>query len=40
MSGQELIQKLMSPYPGLPVINENQEVNSIVSEYDVLNAVR
>jgi CBS domain-containing protein len=40
MSGHELVQKLMCPYPGLPVINEKQEVIGIVSEYDVLNALR
>jgi CBS domain-containing protein len=40
MNGQELVQKLMCPYPGLPVVNENQEVIGIVSEYDVLNALR
>ena len=38
--GHEVVQKLMCPYPGLPVINENQEVIGIVSEYDVLNALK
>jgi len=38
--GEELIKKLMSPYPGLPVVNENDEVIGIVSEYDILNALK
>ncbi len=38
--GEELIKKLMSPYPGLPVVNENDEVIGIVSEYDILDALK
>ncbi len=38
--GEELVKKLMSPYPALPVVNENDEVIGIVSEYDILNALK
>jgi CBS domain-containing protein len=39
MKGAELIEKLMCPYPALPVVNDNLEVIGIVSEYDVLGAI-
>ena len=39
IAGHELIEKLMSPYPALPVVNDNLEVIGIVSEYDVLSAI-
>ncbi len=39
MAGPELIEKLMSPYPALPVVNDNLEVIGIVSEYDVFGAL-
>ena len=37
--GKELVEKLMSPYPALPVVNDHFEVIGIVSEYDILNAI-
>lgn len=37
--GEDIVKKLMSPYPALPVINEEAEVVGIVSEYDVLAAL-
>lgn len=37
--GEDLIKKLMSPYPALPVVNEKSEVIGVVSEYDVLGAI-
>lgn len=40
MGGKELVQKLTCPYPALPVVNDNQEVIGIVSEYDILNAIK
>jgi CBS domain-containing protein len=39
-TGESLVQKLMSPYPALPVVNDKQEVIGIVSEYDVLDALK
>jgi CBS domain-containing protein len=38
--GDVLLKKLMSPYPALPVVNDKQEVIGIVSEYDVLDALK
>jgi CBS domain-containing protein len=38
-AGEDVVKKLMSPYPALPVVNENSEVVGIVSEYDVLSAL-
>lgn len=40
MSGQEVVEKLMCPYPALPVVNDNLEVIGIVSEYDILDAIK
>jgi len=40
MAGPELIEKLMGPYPALPVVNDTLEVIGIVSEFDVLQAVK
>ncbi len=38
--GIELLKKLMCPYPALPVVNDNLEVIGIVSEYDILDALK
>lgn len=38
--GSELVKKLMVNYPALPVVNDNLEVVGIVSEYDVLDALK
>lgn len=38
--GDELVRKLMSGYPALPVVDENLKVLGIVSEYDVMDAIR
>jgi CBS domain-containing protein len=38
--GSDLVKKLTAPYPGLPVVNDKDEVIGIVSEYDVLGAIR
>lgn len=38
--GDVLLKKLMGPYPALPVVNENLEVKGIVSEYDILYALK
>lgn len=40
MKGQELVEKLMCGYPGLPVVNDNLEVLGVVSEYDILDALK
>lgn len=40
MKGDEVVQKLTCPYPALPVTNDDFEVVGIVSEYDLLSAVR
>jgi len=40
MKGEELVERLMCGYPALPVVNDNLEVIGIVSEYDVLAAVK
>jgi len=40
MKGEEVVEKLMCGYPALPVVNDRLEVMGIVSEYDVLSAVR
>ncbi|HEY6000035.1 MAG TPA: CBS domain-containing protein [bacterium] len=40
MAGAELIEKLTGPYPGLPVVSDSLEVEGIVSEYDVLAAIK
>lgn len=39
-NGQELVKKLMCGYPGLPVVNDNLEVIGIVTEYDILGALK
>lgn len=38
--GPELIQKLMSPYPALPVVDDDLRVLGVVSEYDILTALK
>ncbi|MBZ0156049.1 MAG: CBS domain-containing protein [Alphaproteobacteria bacterium] len=38
--GTDIVKRLLCPYPALPVVNENLEVIGIVSEYDMLEAVR
>ncbi len=40
MAGPELIEKLMSPYPALPVVDDELRVIGVVSEYDVLTALK
>lgn len=40
LKGQELVERLMCGYPALPVVNDDLEVIGIVSEYDVLSAVK
>lgn len=40
MRGDEVVQKLTCPYPALPVTNDDFEVVGIVSEHDLLTAVR
>ena len=40
MNGQELVEKLMCGYPALPVVNDKLEVMGIVSEYDVMGAIK
>ncbi|HXX57296.1 MAG TPA: CBS domain-containing protein [Thermodesulfovibrionales bacterium] len=37
--GKELLNKLLVPYPALPVVNGNLEVIGIISEYDILDAL-
>ncbi len=37
--GRSLINKLLCQYPGLPVVNEDDEVVGIVTEYDVFDAL-
>ena len=37
--GKELINKLLVPYPALPVVNDNREVIGVVSEFDILDAL-
>ena len=38
--GIDLVRKLMCPYPGVPVVNEKSAVIGIVSEYEILDAIR
>ncbi len=40
IAGPELIEKLMSPYPALPVVDNELRVIGTVSEYDVLTAMK
>jgi len=40
LKGQELVEKLMCGYPALPVVDDNLVVMGIVSEYDVLRAIK
>ena len=38
--GKDVVEKLMSPYPALPVVNDKLEVVGIVSDYDVFDALK
>jgi CBS domain-containing protein len=38
--GDAVVNKLLINYPGLPVVNDESEVVGIVSEYEVLNAMK
>jgi len=40
MAGPELIEKLTGVYPALPVVNDALEVIGVVSEHDVLLAIK
>jgi len=40
MKGDELVEKLMCPYPALPVVNDDLNVIGVVSEYDVITALK
>lgn len=40
MAGPELIERLTGAYPALPVVNEDLEVIGVVSEHDVLQAIK
>jgi len=40
MAGPEVLEKLMSPYPALPIVDDNIRVIGVVSEYDVLSALK
>ncbi|MDA8325518.1 MAG: CBS domain-containing protein [Nitrospiraceae bacterium] len=37
--GHSMVNKLLSSYPGLPVVNEEDQVVGIVTEYDVFDAL-
>ena len=39
-AGPDVIRKLLAEYPALPVVDGNQEVVGIVSEYDILDALK
>lgn len=39
-SGEELVRKMMTSYPALPVVNDDLEVIGTVSDSDILEAVR
>ncbi len=39
-AGPDVIKKLLAEYPALPVVNDAREVVGIVSEYDILDAVK
>src|SRR3990172_5736776 len=38
--GSDLVKKMLVNYPALPVVNDDLEVVGIVSEYDVLDALK
>ncbi len=38
--GDEVVKRLTGYYPALPVVDENDEVVGIVSEYDILDALK
>ncbi|MDA8169178.1 MAG: CBS domain-containing protein [Nitrospiraceae bacterium] len=38
--GDIVVMKLMSPYPSLPVVNDEGEVIGVVSEFDVLDGLK
>ena len=37
--GRSLVNRLLSPYPGLPVVDDEDRVVGIVTEYDVFDAL-
>ncbi len=39
-NGEQLIERLMSSYPALPVVDDDLRVMGVVSEYDVLTALK
>lgn len=39
-AGPDVVKKLMVNYPALPVVNDDLEVVGIVSDYDVLDAIK
>ncbi len=39
-TGENIVKKLLCSYPALPVVNDNDEVIGIVSEYDVFHAIQ
>lgn len=39
-AGLEVIERLMSPYPALPVVDDDLRVIGVVSEYDILTALK
>jgi len=38
--GEELVKKLTCGYPGLPVVDDNLKVIGVVTEFDVLDALK
>lgn len=40
LKGEELVEKMMCSYPGLPVVNDKLEVIGIVSDTDVMSAMQ
>lgn len=39
-SGESLVNRMLCIYPGLPVVNENDEVIGVVTEHDIFDAVK
>jgi CIC family chloride channel protein len=40
LKGEELVEKMMCEYPALPVVDDNMNVIGIVSESDILSALK